>query len=256
MLLIDKYAYANRFRAIHPLEKAGLSLSMLCFSLFAREAIVSVSVFLLASFFILLANIPWRYYLKLLCLPLAFILTGLLPILFHVTTQAPSVAGAMGSWPIAGLYIYTSEASLEAALQLFLIASGSVSCLYLLILTTPLADILYLLKKLKVSPVFLEILAFSYRFVFILFDTSRTIYQAQASRLGYSTFRQGIDSLGGLGFSLFVKSMQKATKLHQAIEARGGYGDFSVGDRGYAYSRKNWLLIAGLLSLLIYLSAC
>ncbi|MGD8189849.1 cobalt ECF transporter T component CbiQ [Brevibacillus ginsengisoli] len=253
MFLIDKYSYTNRLRSIHPLEKALLSLSMLIISMFAREASISIMVFLIASIIILLAKIPWRFYLKLLCLPLAFILTGLVTVIFQVTTQASPVDGAIGSWQFAGLTIYTLPASLKAAYQLFFVATSSVSCLFLLILTTPLADILYLLKRLHVSPVLLEIIAFSYRFVFILFDTSRIIYQSQASRLGYSTFRQGIHSLGGLSFSLFMKSMQKATKMHEAIESRGGYGDFTAGEIGYVFSVRNWFMIFGLLFLLIFL---
>lgn len=253
MLLIDKYSYSNRFRSIHPLEKTLLSLSMLLFTLFAREFSISLAIFLIASLLILAANIPWQYYLKLLSLPMVFILTGLFPILLHVTTQATPVEGAISNWEIAGLQIYSLQASVDAALQLFFVATSSASCLFLLILTTPLVDILYLLKRWNVSPIFLEILSFSYRFVFILLDTSRIIYQSQASRLGYSSIRKGIHSLGGLSFSLLLKSMQKSSKLHIAIESRGGYGDFTAGEMDYAYSAKNWLMITGLLTLLIFL---
>ena len=83
MLLIDKYAYINRLKTIHPVEKITLALFLLLFTLLVKDKIVSLIIFsLMSTFTIFAAKIPFSYYIKLLLLPSFFLLSGTLTILF------------------------------------------------------------------------------------------------------------------------------------------------------------------------------
>ena len=53
MLLIDKYAYFNRLKHVHPLEKMIFALSLLLFSLAVRDTTVSLITFTVMSAFII-----------------------------------------------------------------------------------------------------------------------------------------------------------------------------------------------------------
>lgn len=253
MLLIDQYAYHNRFSDIHAFDKVTFSLFMLLFSLFARDMKVSFTVFLISSIMILLARIPIKYYIKLLVLPITFILLGLIPLMVNFSLNAIPGSEIIFAISMGKLFIYVDMSSVRAAFQLFMVSIGSISCLYLLILTTPLVEILYLLKKWRISPLFIEIIAITYRFLFTLIETVAEIYHSQSSRLGYTSFRTGLTSLGYLTTALFLKSLQKATKLHQAVESRGGYGEFIGSEREYSLSLLNLGVFMIVLLLLVLL---
>ena len=73
MLLIDKYAYINRLKPIHPLEKMAITLFLLLFTLLVKDKLTSLITFMVMSALtIFVAKIPFAYYLKLLLLPSFF----------------------------------------------------------------------------------------------------------------------------------------------------------------------------------------
>lgn len=235
------------------MEKFILAMGMMLFSLIVRDLFVSISVFIISSTVILAAKIPWKYYFTLLLLPMTFLLAGTFPIMINVTDSMTVIDGVVWNFYVDQLQIYFSDSSIKTAAQLFVVSFSGVSCLYLLILTTPFVEILYLLNRLKISPLFIELVAFTYRFIFIFLDTSREIYQAQASRFGYHSFRNSIQSLGLLVSALMLKSFQKAKQLHIAVESRGGYGDFTVIEKNYTVSIRNWGFILITFSYLFFL---
>ena len=88
MLLIDKYAYINRLKTIHPVEKMTIALFLLLFTLLVKDKIVSLITFMVMSAFtIFAAKIPFSYYVKLLLLPSFFLLSGTLTILFSFARE-------------------------------------------------------------------------------------------------------------------------------------------------------------------------
>ena len=88
MLLIDKYAYINRLKHVHPVEKITIALFLLLFSLLVKDKIVSLIIFtVMSAFTIFAAKIPFSYYLKLLLLPSFFLLSGTVTILFSFASK-------------------------------------------------------------------------------------------------------------------------------------------------------------------------
>ncbi|RID87447.1 cobalt ECF transporter T component CbiQ [Peribacillus asahii] len=244
MLLIDKYAYFNRLKHIHPVEKMTFALFLLLFALTVKDTIVSLITFAVMSAFIILgAKIPLRYYIKLLLLPGFFLLSGILTIVISfasIKTTTPHVLWSVefGYWKL-----FITENNIKIATKLILVVLSSISCLYFLTLTTPVNAILQVLRKLKVPQLLIEIIEITYRFIFVFLETALHIYQAQNSRLGYMTMKKWLHSLGLLISSLFINVFKRAKELTIAMDSRGYTEDIMYIDDNYQYSAVNWIII-------------
>jgi len=252
MLLIDKYAYFNRLKHIHPVEKMTFALCLLLFALTVKDTVVSLITFAVMSAFIILgAKIPLRYYIKLLLLPGFFLSSGIFTILIsfaHVETMAPDIlwSAKLGNWKV-----FITENNIEIAMNLAFVVLSSISCLYFLTLTTPVNAILQVLRKLKVPQLLIEIIEITYRFIFVFLETAIHIYQAQNSRLGYMTTKKWLHSLGLLISSLFINVFKRAKELTIAMDSRGYTEDIMYIDDNYQYSAVNWLIITTLIASIV-----
>jgi cobalt/nickel transport system permease protein len=247
MLLIDKYAYFNKLKNVHPVEKITFSLCLLLFILIVKTPLVSLIAFIVMStFIVVVARIPLSYYMKLLALPLFFLFSGIVTIVISFTDGHTVIPDVMWSTHIGKWQIGISKESLKRALNLVFVVLSSVSCLYFLILTTPLIAILDVLRKLKLPPLFIELITLTYRFIFVFLEESINIYQVQSSRLGYITVRQGLKSLGLLNSVLFLKVFERTKQLSIAMYSRGYEDEILFFDQSYRYSPVNWCIIAGI----------
>lgn len=256
MLEIDRYAYINRLSHIHPAEKLGLALVTLVICLVFSSSITSFLVILfMAGLVIVLARIPILFYLKLMLIPMAFLVVGVLAV---GLAFAKDPSCFLWGLEIGCYMLGVTTRSLGMAGELFLRSLAAVSCLYFLSLTTPVVEIFAVLKKLRVPPLFIELMSLVYRYIFVLLGTARKIYIAQASRWGYATLKTSYFSLGQLVSNLFAKSYYSSQMLYTALAARGYRGDLNVLEKSYALSRKRLLLIItvelGLLVISLYFS--
>ncbi|MEW9121090.1 MAG: cobalt ECF transporter T component CbiQ [Thermotaleaceae bacterium] len=237
MLSIDQYAYSNKLKSVHPVEKFALSLLTLTMCLVSKSWLLHFIVIAFMSFLIIFAaQIPKKSYLKLMLVPFAFLSVGVLGIAVTVTKEGGMINHGfqMGNW-IIGL----TQQGMDQAMETFFRAYASVSCLYFLTLTTPMIDIIWILKRMKVPAILIEMMTLVYRFIFVLLETASMMYLSQECRLGYSSIRKSYHSLGQLISNLFVKSLHRSEELVIALSARGYKGDLDVLEEEYAYSIKN-----------------
>jgi len=247
MLLIDKYAYINRLKQVHPLEKTILSLSLLLFSLLVRDILVALITFIvMSSLIIFAAKIPVLYYAKLLILPGVFLLSSVFTILIHFTKGNVFPADICWSSAIGDWQIFISEDSFWTSVKLIVVVLSGISSLYFLTLTTPITDLLMILRKLKLPILLIELIELTYRYVFIFIETALDIYQSQNARLGYSTIRRGIHSFGYLISVLFVGVFQRSKQLTMAMNARGYQEHIPFYENTYRLSPLNWCIIIGI----------
>lgn len=126
------------------------------------------------------------------------------------------------------MYLGVTQAGLQTALHLFFKALGSVSCLYYLSLSTPMTDVLAVLRRLKVPRLLVEMMGLIYRFIFVFLETAENMLTAQNSRLGYATLPAGYRSLAALMSNLFIRAYKRSDELYTALEARGYDGELNV----------------------------
>jgi cobalt/nickel transport system permease protein len=241
MVYIDKYAYFNDLRNVHPIEKFCFAISTLIIVLASNSITISISAFLLTSFLVLFkAKIPLKFYFKLLLLPGYFLIVGVLSVAINVI---PTGQAAIFSVNIFHVNIGMTHAGLNNALRLFFKAFGCVSCMYFLTLTVPMVEIINILGKLKVPKLFLELMAIIYRTIFVMLDTFDRIHTSQSSRLGYRNIRISFRSIGKLAAALFVISFKRSNDMYNALESRCFTGEFNFLQKKHPVSAANIVFI-------------
>lgn len=241
MLNLDRYAYNNGLSKVHPLEKFLFALITMLVCLLANSLVVSLLVILLMTgVSVLMGRVPLGFYLKLMLIPLAFLMVAVITIAVNIVdASTPLLWGCQ----VFNITIGISYPSAYLASKLFLRSLGAISCLYFLILTTPSLAIISLLGKLKCPVLLIDLMSLVYRFIFVLLDTANKIRTAQVVRLGYGNLRQGYRSLGQLVVNLYINSYRRALNLYTALEARGYQGNLRVLEEEYPVSKKNLLVI-------------
>ena len=225
MIVIDKLCYQSKLRYENPGGKFAFALITLCICVMSRS--IAVACIVLAVTGILTVwkgGIPVSRYLKFLTIPLAFLLLSTLAIVLNIRkTPLDLFAIQLGSW-----YLTSSRAALQYAVQLILTALSAVSCLYFLAFSTPMPDILEVLRKLHCPKLLIELMLLIYRFIFILLNTASAISVAQECRLGNKDYRTALNSFGKLGSVLMIRAMSRSNRLYDAMEARCYDGNIRV----------------------------
>ncbi|SJZ36649.1 cobalt ECF transporter T component CbiQ [Selenihalanaerobacter shriftii] len=254
MIDIDQYAYSNNLRSIHPIEKALFALLTMLTCLVANSIITSlVIILLMAGVVIFRAKIPATSFAKMILIPISFLLMSTITIAITISKDSSGFLYYISLWD---WQIGIKFKNILIAINLFLKSLGTVSCLYFLALTTPMIEIISVLKKLKVPKIFIELMILIYRFIFVLLDTANLIRVSQMSRLGYSSFKNAFLSLSELVSNLFIRAYYRAKGLLTTLLARGYEGEIRVLEPDYEFSRKNLVLIIlteiGLIFITVY----
>lgn len=241
MISIDCYAYSNNLKAVHPAEKCLFAIITMLVCLTSPTVLTPLIVLILmAGGIILKAGIPTRVFVKLMFVPLSFLLISVLTIAFSISSN-PS--GFWFAQTIKGLTIGIRYPDLLTAVNLFLRSLGAVSCLYFLALTTPMTEIITVLHKLKVPGIITELMVLIYRFIFVFMETGTTIYRAQASRSGYVSMKSSYRSLSRLFSALLGKVFIKSQELYNAMAARCYTGEIKVLTKKYPISLRNYIIM-------------
>ena len=237
---IDYYAYISPMRSWNPQFKAVVAVAALFFCIGANRASVSVLVLLTMSAFTVLAGrVPWKSYLALLKIPLAFLILGTAAIAVGIS---PEPYGRFFI-PVPGYYLYLTENGIDLALGLVLKAIAALSAMYMLVLSTPASEVISVFRRLHVPKLFLELMNMIYRFIFVMMDTQCYMRQAAESRLGYCGFKTSCRSFGSTAANLFVVSLKKANTYYDALTARCYDGELLFLEEEKAV--KGWQLWAG-----------
>lgn len=237
---IDYYAYISPIRSWNPQLKAIVAVAALFFCIGANRMAVSVLVLLtMSAFSILAGRIPWRNYLALLKIPMAFLILGTIAIVVGIS---PKPYGQFFI-PVFGYYLYLTGSGMILALGLILKAMAALSAMYMLVLSTPASEVISVFRRLHVPKLFLELMNMIYRFIFVMMDTQCYMKQAAESRLGYCDFKTSCRSFGSTAANLFVVSLKKANIYYDALTARCYDGELLFLEEEKAV--KRWQIWAG-----------
>lgn len=241
MINIDQYVYANKLLAVHPAEKFFLAIVTMAVCLISASIYTPLlAMALMAGLIIFRAGIPAKFFIHLMLIPITFLLIGELTIAFSISDQP---IGFLYRFVVGGTIIGVTAQDLNKAVLLFSRSLGAVSCLYFLALTTPMLEIISVLRKLRMPALFLELMSLIYRFIFILLDSAATIRTSQSSRLGYVTLKSSFRSTSQMFFALFMKSFQRSQAVATALEARCYQGEIRVLEKEFPCSVGNYIFI-------------
>ena len=201
---MDYIAHHNALSELNPYFKLFFTVIFLIFTLAMDNLIVDICVFTFMSILILfIAKINYKSYLKFLSIPMLFVvLTCIFLVFFFGKGEVIYETGIFG--------IVVTTDSLHYGVYTFFRVIGCLPCLGFLALTTPIAKILHCLVSLKVPKIFIEIALLMYNTIFIFLNELDTMQKAQQTRLGYHTTKSTFESLGALGSTIFLRSLDKS----------------------------------------------
>ena len=209
-MLIETAAYASRWRPVAPSAKALFALAGVGAAWLAHSP---VALLLLTAVLVLVAllgaRVPARTYAALALAPIGFLLLSCLAMLLG--------AGADGRWGLHG-------APLELVARTALRSLAVLAALLGLVLTTPMPDLINLLRRVRTPELLLDLMVLCYRMLFVLRQAWDDGVQSQRARLGYHSWRHAWRSMGLLAGQMAVQVWQRAAALQMAADARACQG--------------------------------
>ncbi|MEG4996529.1 cobalt ECF transporter T component CbiQ [Microcoleus sp. B4-D4] len=230
---IDSLAYTNRLRGLPPSHKLSFAIALLILSLVSHVAVQLSIALWLTIWIVVYAGIPAKLYLRLLSVPLVFLLTSL-PALAMGGIQLNQIQAIHSDiwqgWGISigNFYLYVSRTGLYQVSLLFPRTLASTSCMYFILLTVPFTETLQILRKLRFPPLLTELLLLMYRFIFSLLAIADELWIAQNSRCGYRTWKLGMRSLGILIGQLLQRTLVNYRQVSLSLASRGFNGELRV----------------------------
>ncbi len=229
-MLTEQSAYTNRWRHVSPVAKGSFSLCGMVAAFAAGSPRTALLIALiLAAASIIGAGIPPLRYLRVAAPPLLFLLASVLSLVVTLDSGASD----------GGISIHLAGPELPRIAQVSCRSLACLTALLFLALTTPLPDIISLLRRCKLPDTLLDLMTLCYRTLFVLSEAVHDTMTAQSARLGYATFTVSMRSLGGLVGNLAVQVWQRSLAYHIAAQARNNDGALRFLENSYTNSRQN-----------------
>lgn len=242
-MLIETAAYASRWRGVAPSAKALFAVAGIAAAWIAqRPGTLAMLALLLVLVALLGARVPLRTWLMAALAPLGFLLLACVTL--------PVGPDAHGGWRWNG-------AMVPVAVHAGLRALAVLGALLGFVLTTPLPDLLSLLRRLRTPEMLLDLMALCYRMLFVLRRAWDDGVEAQRARLGYrgschgwlQAWRQAWRSTGLLAGHVAQQVWLRAAALQAAADARSYTGTLRFLPAAFPQARRQntQALLAGVL---------
>ena len=217
-LMLDALAAHSGLRGVSPGLKTACSVGALLLCVGAADAVVGAAVAL--SMIVLiwrLGGVPLGRVLRLLRLPLVFLIVSCLVILLDFASEP------IGIWQLSlgSTWLCVTRESLHRTVTLFFQAMGAVCCLYFLSTSTPMPQVIEVLRRCHVPELIIELMYLIYRYLFVLLQVQRQMTVAATARLGYAGVGRSISTAGRICGCLLAASFRRSSLCYDAMEARG-----------------------------------
>lgn len=190
-------------------------------------------------------------YISLFSLPAVFLLLSGVALLWSWTNQP----GGVIDLPFAGGYLSIQPSTQQSARLVMARAFGAVSCLYFLSLSTPMPEIITVLRRAHVPRIMTDLSVLMYRSIFLLFDTYHQMKDAAESRLGFENPRRSLHTTGKLYGLLLANSFRKAGARFDAMESRCYEEDIRFITQKKPLTAASVAVASGLIIVAAFLSA-
>jgi len=227
---------AGLLQTLDPRVKVCGLLLLLLDAALARNLLTILCVFAVALALAMLSRVPVRtlatrawlgafLFTAVIALPAVFITPG------RVVFRLPLLG-----WPM-------TQQGIQSALYLVARVETAVTLSLLLVLCTPWTQVLKALSSLGVPVVFVVILGMTYRYVFLLLQTAREMFESRQSRtvgaLDGPTGRRLAAASAGV---LLARTFQLSGEVYLAMQSRGFSGEVYTLD-DFGMRRRDWLAL-------------
>lgn len=208
IIFIDECAYRSPLANCHAMLKFIFTVVVLTLCLVFQDIAVSIYIFITMFLCNVYKNqVKWNDYIKLLSVPFLFIFCACIAIALEINYNNI-------------FFISITKQSFLKSIFVMTRAFASISVLYFLALSTPLCDIIWVLQKLHIPKIVIELMYIIYRYVFILIEVQHQLKNAALSRLGYIDFKTSCRTFANCMANLLILSIRKAEKYYYAMTSR------------------------------------
>lgn len=246
------YTVSNKLVNVKTGEKIFFSLFTLFIAVYTQSLFLLLLILFTMSCITIWSGVRIKHYLELLMIPLTFLLPSIFVLAF-LRGSEPVL-----TFSIIGLHLAMMREGLELGALLMMRSMTGISCLFFLIMTTPIAEILDTMRKFRMPEIVGELSFMVYKLIFVLMDEMESTKIAQDARLGYLRGNR-MKSLSLLLSSMLVRSLEKAQKMERALEARcyaGKMPSLTFGRKNESEKERGIHVISPSLSLMILFDAC
>jgi cobalt/nickel transport system permease protein len=242
----EELAKANGLlQQLDPRVKVVGLLSLLVAAALAHHVTVILGIFTFALTLALLSRVPVQTLVTRVWFgALLFTGTIALPAIF-ITPGRVLLRVPLLNWPV-------TEQGVRSAIFLITRVETAATISVLLILTTRWTHVLKALRVLRVPVVFVVILGMTYRYIFLLLATARSMFESRRSRtigvmLGAERRRIAAASVG----VLMGKTFQLSNEVYLAMQSRGFRGEVYTLDEFQMHTR-DWFALALFIILAVF----
>lgn len=245
---LEHYAYVSPMRQWNSVWKTIFSVAVI-FNVLAvnsiRLSLATICFMGITS--IGIGKIHTKDYFRFLTIPFTFILLSGLAIALQIGGDMKDSVVLPGNITL-GFYIKSTACMLtrhgsRQALRLMANAFACVSSMYLLTLSTPMGDLLYVLRKFHVPALIIELMHLIYRYIYIMSDADRKQKDAAISRMGYHNYSASLRSFSYGLANLFIISIKRAGTCYDAMESRGYDGELNMLTKVYPVKKKQIVMM-------------
>lgn len=181
-----------------------------------------------------------------------------LPFALAAITAIFSIPGkALGSWQFAWLTLVPTDAGVLRFISILVRSWLSIQMAILLVATTQFPDLLHAFEHLRVPRILTTIIAFLYRYLFVLTDEVFRLQRAREARsAGFPGQKQGGSLVwrarvtGNMAGQLFLRSYERSDRIYNAMLSRGYTGDLRTLNP-HIMLRRDWLVLSTVLGALV-----
>lgn len=219
----DDAAWASPWRRRAVGDKVFLSVGLVLVALVTPAWPTSVLIILVVMALMLR---PGRLHPKLVVTaalaPAVFLLLGGIPIAIELGSNPVGTVLAQ-----AGPVAITREGVVKAVDVAAHGVAGTMA-LMLLACTTPMVDLLGAMRKVGIPAPAVDVAMLMYQMIFGLGATVSTIGEAQAARLGHSTWTRTMHSSAQLIGTVFIRAVDSAMRKSEGLAGRGYVNDLTT----------------------------
>jgi cobalt/nickel transport system permease protein len=249
---LESYTVSNKLVTIRTGEKIFFSLFTLFIAVYSHSPFLFLLILFTMSSITIWSGVRIKHYLEVLMIPLTFLLPSIFVLAF-LRGSEPVL-----TYSIRGMHLAMMREGLELGALLLMRSMAGISCLFFLIMTTPIAEILETMRKFRIPEIVVELSFMVYKLIFVLTEEMESTKIAQDARLGYLRGNR-IKSLSLLLSSMLVRLLKKAQKMERALETRCYAGKMPSLTLRRENQRENREIIHGIspsLILMILFDAC
>jgi cobalt/nickel transport system permease protein len=242
---MERALYAEELAAINgalqrldPRVKVVGLLALIVAVALARNILVILALFGVALLLALLSHVPLRTLAARVWLgALLFTGTLALPAIFITPGEIVYRLPLLG-WPI-------TAQGLGGATYLISRVETAATFSLLLILCTPWIHVLKALRVLRVPVVFVVILGMTYRYIFLMLQTARDMFESRQSRMVGALDSADRRRLASASVGVLLsKTFQLSNEVYMAMLSRGFRGEVHTLDE-FQMQPRDWAWLAG-----------